>query len=89
MNRGERTPLHAARAQYRQTVPVAQAAPALTIRCWSGMYRDQWLVVRDQDRRVLTAGGIGYCLAWVRRHGDTQRAQAAGTALSPRCRLQP
>jgi hypothetical protein len=51
------------------------------------MYRDQWLVVRDNDRRVLTTGGIGDCIAWIKQHGATERAKASGSALSPRCRL--
>jgi hypothetical protein len=51
------------------------------------MYREQWLVVRDEDRRVLTSGSVDYCLAWVRQHGATDRATAAGASLSPKCRL--
>jgi hypothetical protein len=51
------------------------------------MYGEQWLVVRVEDRRVLTSGNVGHCLAWVNRYGATDRAAATGASLSPKCQL--
>ncbi len=59
----------------------------LQIRCWAGRYRDQWLVVRVSDRRILTGGSVDHCLWWVRRQSSGDLARAAGTELSPACRL--
>lgn len=34
-------------------------------RCWAGMYRDRWVVVRLSDRRIVTEGSVHQCARWI------------------------
>jgi hypothetical protein len=66
---------------------MAPRSSDVQIRCWAGRYRDQWLVVRVSDRRILTSGSVDHCLWWVRRQSSADVEQGSGTELSPACRL--
>ena len=57
------------------------------MRCWAGRYRNQWLVVRVGDRRILTTGTLDHCLTWVRIYASTGRALVPGSPLSYNCPL--